>query len=327
MHARAVQELETLLNISRVLHFSLCLFPVHKLGLFLIFYFNFNNLARSKFSAGHDYSAFGMSIAKVHCSITNSVGPPECHLDSDFEKSATPLIDDLIPSSASAAASGIGFEKFPGQIIKGASPFRLLQDYASDDSTENGDVPCAEDVIPVTASPSVTADTGVHRDIKYNLDSGLGSERSCRTERSFEPSSEPESPVDVKEVKTSIATRTTDENVLIHENEAPISHGASVRDGHEKGAGGGVDIVPESGKSQKEMPPLKIDEFGRLVKEGARDSDSDDSRYARKRGKRGRSRSRSRSPPDRRRRRSPLRRKERRSRSRRYSLYFIYVLE
>lgn len=268
---------------------------------------------------GHDYSAFGMSISKVHCSVTNSVGAPECHLDSDFEKSATPLIDDLIPSSASAAASGIGFEKFPGQIIKGASPFRLLQDYASDDSTENGDVPCAEDVIPVTASPSVTADTGLHRDIKYNLDSGLGSERSCRTERSFEPSSEPESPVDVKEVKTSIATRTTDENVLIHENEAPISHGASVRDGHEKGAGGGVDIVPESGKSQKEMPPLKIDEFGRLVKEGASDSDSDDSRYARKRGKRGRSRSRSRSPPDRRRRRSPLRRKERRSRSRSWS--------
>ena len=61
----------------------------------------------------------------------------------------------------------------------------------------------------------------------------LGSERSCRTNRSFEPSYE------------------------------PISHGASDRDGHEKGVGGGVDIVPESGKSQKEMPSLKIDEFGR----------------------------------------------------------------
>ena len=54
-----------------------------------------------------------------------------------------------------------------------------------------------------------------------------------------------------------------------------------------KSAGGGVDIVPESGKSQKEMPPLKIDEFGRLVKEGASDSDSDDSCYARKHGKSG----------------------------------------
>ena len=33
------------------------------------------------------------------------------------------------------------------------------------------------------------------------------------------------------------------------------------------------------------MPPLKIDEFGRLVKEGASDSDSDVSCYARKHGK------------------------------------------
>ena len=216
------------------------------------------------------------------------MGAPECPLDSGFEKSASPFFDDLIPSSASAAASSIGFGKFPGQNIKGANPFRLLQDYASDDSTENGNVPCAEDVIPVTVSPSVTADTGLHRDIKYNLDSGLRSERTCRTERSFEPSSEPESPVDVKEVKTSITTRTIDEDVLIYENEAPISHGAFDRDGHEKkSASGGVDIVPESGKSQKEMPPLKIDEFGRLVKEGASDSVSDDSCYARKHGKSG----------------------------------------
>ena len=135
---------------------------------------------------GHDYSALGMSISKVHCLVTNSVGAPKCHLDSDFEKSASPSIDDLILSGASAAASSIGFGKFPGQIIKGASLFRLLQDYVSDDSTENGDVLCAEDVIPVSASPSVTADTGLHGDIKYNLDSGSGSERTCRTERSFE---------------------------------------------------------------------------------------------------------------------------------------------
>ena len=57
----------------------------------------------------------------------------------------------------------------------------------------------------------------------------LWSEHSCRTDRSFEPSYE------------------------------PISHGAYDRDDHEKGAGGGVDIVPESGKSHKEMPSLKID--------------------------------------------------------------------
>nr|CAN76059.1 hypothetical protein VITISV_040628 [Vitis vinifera] len=45
-----------------------------------------------------------------------------------------------ISSSGSLGLSGSG---------TGASPFRLLQDYASDDSTENGDVLCAEDVILV----------------------------------------------------------------------------------------------------------------------------------------------------------------------------------
>ena len=35
------------------------------------------------------------------------------------------------------------------------------------------------------------------------------------------------------------------------------------------------------------MPPLKINEFGQLVKEGASDSVSDDSCYARKHGKSG----------------------------------------
>ena len=246
---------------------------------------------------------------------------PECNLDSEIEKSSTPLVDDLIPTGTSVAASDISSEKFPGQIIKGASPFRLLQDYASDDSTENDDVPCAEDVGPVTVPPSVSDDTSLHKEAKYNLDSGLGTKRSCQTEMSFEPPSEPESPIDVKEV----VTGTTDEHVVIHENQACNAPGASDGAGHEKGAGSAGDTVPHS-KPQKEMPPLKIDEFGRLVKEGASDSDSEDSLYARKRSRRGRSRSRSRSPPGRRRRRrSPLKRRERRSRSHRYALYFIYV--
>lgn len=290
---------------------------------FKIHTFNFNNLARSKFSVDQDHSAFERSISKVDCSVTNLVRSPEHHLDNGFEESA-PRDGDLIPSLASALASDISLEKFPGQTVKGASPFRLLQDYASDDSTENSDMPCTEDVIPVTLPPSVSDDTSLHKDTTYNLESGLGTKQSCQTGMNFEPLSELESLRDGKEVvKTSIAIRTTDEHVVIPENQACISPGAADKASHEKGTGSGVDTVPDGRKPQKEMPPLKVDEFGRLVKEGASDSDSDDSHYTRKRSRRGRSRSRSRSPPGRRRRRrSPLKRKERRSRSPRYALYF-----
>lgn len=265
-----------------------------------------------------------MPISEVQCSATNPVRAPECHLDTDVDQSLIPRVDNLIPSTT----SGIDSEKFPGKISKGASPFRLLQDYASDDSTETGDAPSTEDVSPVTVSPSVTTDTSLHRDIEYNLESGVGTKGSSRAERSSEPFSAPELAMDVKNVvKTSITTRTTDQHVVIHEKQAPISHGASVRAGHEKSGGVGVHIVPESRKAQEEITPLKIDEFGRLVKEGGSDSGSDDSHYIRKRGKRGRSRSHSRSPGRRRRRRSPLRRKERRSRSHRYAWNFMYILD
>ena len=54
-----------------------------------------------------------------------------------------------------------------------------------------------------------------------------------------------------------------------------------------KGTGGGVGMVPENERPQKEMPPLKVDEFGRVVQEGVSDSDSDDSCYVRKHGKSG----------------------------------------
>ncbi|KAL9227308.1 hypothetical protein vseg_003011 [Gypsophila vaccaria] len=68
---------------------------------------------------------------------------------------------------------------------------------------------------------------------------------------------------------------------------------------------------------------LKVDEFGRLAKEGASDSESDDTQLATHRGRRDQSRSRSRSPSDRKRRRSPRRsprrRRGKRSRSRSWS--------
>ena len=48
------------------------------------------SLGLSGSGTGHDYSALGMSISKVHCSVTNSVGAPKCHLDSDFKNLLLP---------------------------------------------------------------------------------------------------------------------------------------------------------------------------------------------------------------------------------------------
>lgn len=92
-----------------------------------------------------------------------------------------------------------------------------------------------------------------------------------------------------------------------------------------------MDVVCRTEKSQEtkkakfESVPPKVDEFGRLVREGSSDSDSDDSLYNKRYNKRGRSRihshsrsrsrSRSRSPLDSRR-GSSWRRREKRSRSR-----------
>jgi hypothetical protein len=62
----------------------------------------------------------------------------------------------------------------------------------------------------------------------------------------------------------------------------------------------------------------KVDEFGRVVREGVSNSNSDDLQYERKHGRRGRSSSRSLSPREDRWRSGP-RRKEMRSRSRSWS--------
>lgn len=72
---------------------------------------------------------------------------------------------------------------------------------------------------------------------------------------------------------------------------------------------------------------VKVDEFGRLVREGVSDSDSDDSYHASEHNKRGRNRGRDLSPGSRRRRRGgECYRRERRSISRRYTLFSILLI-
>ncbi|KAM3703424.1 hypothetical protein ACJW31_04G094900 [Castanea mollissima] len=285
----------------------------------------------------NDNSTFGSSISEVP-------GASECLVSGNFEKSSTLLSNDMSPSKTSTAAVAINSDKCSSEVIKGGSPFRLLQDYASDDSSENDDEPRREVGSALMLSASVTdSAANSHRDAGCNLGTDE-SKSSSRTEKgsgllskSNMPYKASEiSPYLQKEVKdtgaASISSGTTDEHVdYNHKNKVSISHAVSpeaVREKDDLGsAGNDVSKGAISKKKNKEKKEklesahLKVDEFGRLIKEGGTDSDNEDSRYTRRHNKRGRSRSRSRSqsPVDRRRRRSPRRRRERRSRSRSWS--------
>ncbi|CAK7352934.1 unnamed protein product [Dovyalis caffra] len=55
-----------------------------------------------------------------------------------------------------AAAGCFGSDKDSGQVLKGSSPFKLVQDYASEDCSKNNEDLCLKDEIPKTASNLVT---------------------------------------------------------------------------------------------------------------------------------------------------------------------------
>ncbi|CAL5414600.1 unnamed protein product [Camellia sinensis] len=290
----------------------------------------------SKLFRDHDHFTYGRSVFKVDSSVTVS---------------SVPAPEDLSQSNASAAAVGFGSEKFPSELIKGASPFRLLQDYASDDSSEDDVKPCLEEVGPVTASISTTAGaTSLNGEILSNLQMDQGLMSVSSSEMAFgtfsksvvacSPSMSPnalkfstESQRTAREADvTSIASVKTEELVENNSrNQESIDNAVSPEVLQLKDTVDGVlNAAPDSGKSHSQKEDFKyastlpkVDEFGRLVREGASDSDSEDPHYTRRRGKRGRSWSRSQSPHDRRR-RSPRRGKEKRSRSRRFASLQVF---
>ncbi|KAG7955103.1 hypothetical protein I3843_11G053700 [Carya illinoinensis] len=291
-----------------------------------------------------DNSTFRKPIYDVHIPIVSSAGASEHTIARNLEKSPASLSNELIRLSKTfGAAEAIPTDECFGEPIKGGSPFRLLQGYASDDSSENDDKPHCEDGCPLTLSPSITPlAMNSNRDSSHNLGTDVVSKGFYETEKGFGLHSEssiahkaPEVTSDsqkvVKDTGTaSISSGTTDEHVdYNHENQVAISHAASHEALLEKDDLGGTGIdVSKSAMSQKknkekntklESTPLKVDEFGRLVKDDATDSDTDDSHHTRRRTKRGRSRSRSQSPIDRSRRSRPRKRRERRSRSRSWS--------
>ncbi|CAK9147946.1 unnamed protein product [Ilex paraguariensis] len=275
-----------------------------------------------------DCSTIGRSFCEVDGSVTNPAGAAESPVDISMERSLVIPHEDLSQSKVSVPASGINSED---QFVKGFSPFRLIQDYASDESSENDDELRPQDVSLVAVSPSLRAGpTSFYTDVGHDFQKDLGSKSLPEVETGFgrvsefvlacslnKPSESMDSSVkftrDVKEIYTSSpVTRKAEEFV----GNSDRNQESTNDDGNLKKNALGLDAVPASGKPQKE--DAKVDEFGRLVREGASDTDSDDSYYTRRRGKRGRSWSRSRSPHDRRR-RSPWRRNDKRSRSRSWS--------
>ncbi|XP_038725058.1 uncharacterized protein LOC120016390 isoform X1 [Tripterygium wilfordii] len=269
----------------------------------------------------------------------SSSGAPECSPAGEAVKSTSFRADNRSPPSL-AAAEGIGHSP---QHINDGSPFRLLQGYASDDSTGSEDEPRLEDFKTVSSAVSVDA-TNLLIDSECNLRTYIGLESPGKTEKQFglpsglaisskapeiSAGSQGEFGITTRKTNARGAIDEHDETML--ENEALINCVTICEDIQEQDVRGGACAVgTSSGKfhnenkdeSAKSTPTLpKVDEFGRVVREGASDSDSDDSHH-RRHSKRGRSRSWSRSPPGRRRqwrRRSPKRRRERRSRSRSWS--------
>ena len=82
---------------------------------------------------------FGKTVSEVHSPVINSAGA-----------------DEKSSSRAMAAAGCENSDKYFSEVLKGGSPFRLLQDNASEDSSENNDEPYLKNTIPKTASKLVT---------------------------------------------------------------------------------------------------------------------------------------------------------------------------
>ncbi|KAF2312872.1 hypothetical protein GH714_040929 [Hevea brasiliensis] len=280
----------------------------------------------SKLVSSHDDLTFGRSVFRVESPVINPTGATEYPFASNRVESSTVLAVDNSSSKVAAAAECMNSDSYSGQVMKGSSPFRLLQDYASNDSSENDEDSHFKDANPETVSSLVAVS---ERGFGMLSESGMlykALESSSYSQRG------------VKEtVPISIATGPSTKLIDIKlENQSSIDHATCHEALPKEDASGGAGAnVASSGKyedSKDKNAKLegedknakftsnaqKIDKFGRLVREGVSDSDSEDSHHAYRRNKRGRSRSRS--PLDRRRRNHhPRRRREKRSRSRGWS--------
>lgn len=274
----------------------------------------------SNASSDQKQSIIRKSAARADGSVVDSSGNVQIPLDDKEQISFSPAKTDLVEQSS---------EEHPGQLVKRASPFRLLQDYASEGCSD--DEAHDEDDVPSTAI--LATDVHSRSDDKNtgdNFGADLGPKRVLASDMECNPLSESHRCQDFSfksqditlEVDvTSVTGKSKFVNVYDDQRlvEDSVSHGPLNKESASTDANVEASVCKKDAMSVSTK--MKVDKFGRLIREGASDSDSDGSpHYTGRRGKRDRSRSRSRSPHDRkRRRRSPWGRKGRRGRSRSFS--------
>ncbi|KAI5445352.1 hypothetical protein KIW84_013545 [Lathyrus oleraceus] len=290
------------------------------------------------------------SATKVLSPLNDSIELAESLPITGSGRLEAPLDKGFIRNGASDHGEATDPNRDSEQLMRIDSPIRLLQNYASDETSDNEDDGCTEDANNVftvsTGADSCVPDA--FKDSKSNLETGIGLKSPSYTQKAtglLSKSSQNNSEispclVQVPDVtgKRSVS-RISDGCVAPNlENQVSVNFSSSIEalQGEDRLGDNGLDIdSSKSGPAEQnceketskfEPTVLKVDEFGRHIKEGASDSGSDESRSRRTKriNKRDRSRShsRSRSPIDRRsrrRRRSPRRRKDKRSLSRSWS--------
>ncbi|XP_062116749.1 uncharacterized protein LOC133830715 [Humulus lupulus] len=283
------------------------------------------------------------STSDVHGQVMNSTGDAECFLLNHIEKNDSPLADNLSAPCAAVAVEANN-SKMCSELIKGGSPIRLLQDYASDDCSEDDQLLHEHN----KSLPSFIEGASIHsKDTSSCLEKEMGPKsQQCIGENEKGSGHLSESSLshkaadcsqdlqgEVKDADMVYITTGRADGWIDNDpgSKRPATDATSCVDFQRKAI---LDVADghviskraknkenEEKKEKLESASLKVDEFGRLFRESSSDSNSDSAypnRHSR-RGKRGRSRSHSRSPLDKRTRRSSWRRKEKRSRSRSWS--------
>ncbi|MED6196808.1 hypothetical protein PIB30_050780 [Stylosanthes scabra] len=247
-----------------------------------------------------------ISVTKVDSPVNGSSKVAKVPMGTGFEKPAAPLAEGFIRNGTSDLVEAIDADRDSGQLKRSGSPIKLLQDYASDDTSGN------EDEISAGAASGVS---------RSHLVTDIGSKSPSGTRKGFGHLSET-TPNNIQESRERIED--------YHENQVSVAASSETNPAKDLlgSKSSNAEQVDERKSSKLEKNVVKVDKFGRHPKEAPTDSDSesDDSHYRQtKRGsKRGRGRSRSRSPRrrsrsrsrSRRRRKSPRRRRDKRSRSR-----------
>ncbi|XP_022728743.1 uncharacterized protein LOC111284284 isoform X2 [Durio zibethinus] len=253
---------------------------------------------------------------------------PECITNADqttfgASVSQANLVKLAVPTEQ-ALGTSLENSNASDQLAKGGSPFRLLQGYASDDNS-------AKDVETGIENTNVSFGAKLGGDAGSSLENPSSSSQIGKGFGPLSLSSMPCAVVSSEVVEDTITTSIINGNEHAgnkHVHQVYANHAASGEVLHKENVivGASVDSVKFSKEHRQEEENVtlgsqhKVDKFGRLVRNGASDSDSDDLHYTgRRRRGRTRSRSRSHSPPDRRKRRSPWRRREKRSLSRSWS--------